>query len=152
MIIFTEDKSKMRILLIIIVSITSFYGCSQENETYVYVVVKPDVEESNVSEWRPVMRVTYRIFEDTVVSEVAGLLDEYKNCIIKNKNNWQCQYEDGTGSNRFGFKSGQYYESPGWGDAIRHVSRWEYNLIRCKWYQHDSGKLEGAVSCLKTYI
>ena len=90
-------------------------GYSKGNTAYVYVVVKPDVDESIISKWRPVVRVIYRIFENNVVSEVAGLLDKYKNCVIKNKNNWQCQYEDGMGSNIFGFKSGQYYESPGWG-------------------------------------
>ena len=91
------------------------------------------------------MRVTFRVSENKVVSEVASLVDEYEDCEISNKNNWQCRYTDGTGMNRFGFIGGKYWEEPGWGENIKHVSRWEYNLIRCKWYQSDNGNLKGAL-------
>ncbi len=127
-------------------------ACTNDQIVYSYVVVKPTAEDSRVSEWRPVMRVTYRVMENIVISEVAGLLDEYQDCSIQDKKNWQCRYQDDRGENTFGFKDGKYWNQPGWGDEIRHVSRWEYNKIRCKWYQHDNGKFKGMMSCLRTYI
>ena len=142
----------VRFLLIVSLSILFLIACSNDRIVYSYVVVKPTVEDSMVNEWRPVMRVTYRVRENSVISEVAGLLDEYENCSIKNMNNWQCQYEDGTGKNTFGFNDGRYWQAPGWGSDVRHVSRWEYNVIRCKWFQHDNGRVVGIASCLKTYI
>jgi len=142
----------MRNLLIISISTLCIIACSNDCIVYSYVVVKPTVEDSTVNEWCPVMRVTYRVGENTVISEVASLVDEYEDCSIKNKNNWQCQYEDGTGKNKFGFEGGSYWQAPSWSDDVRHVSRWEYNVIRCKWFQHDSGRVKGIVSCLQTYI
>ena len=127
-------------------------ACSNEHVTYAYVVVKSTLDEREVSEWRPVMRVIYRVGESSVISEVAGLLNEYENCEIESTNNWHCQYEDGTGHNKFGFKNGKYWQEPGWNGEIKHVSRWNYNLIRCKWYQFEKGKVEGIRSCLMSYI
>ena len=142
----------IRNLLFVAISIISICGCSNDELVYAYIVVKPDPEQKTISEWRPVMRVIYRVGENKVISDVAGCLDEYEECTISDKNNWKCQYEDGTGSNRFGFVDGRYWKIPNWGDDIRYVSRWEYNMIRCKWYQHDNGKFKGMVSCLRTYI
>ncbi len=142
----------MRNLLIVFLSALCVIACNNEQIVFSYVVVKPTVEDSVVNEWRPVMKVAYRVGENTVISEVANLLDEYKNCSIKDKNNWQCQYEDGTGKNKFGFNEGEYWKAPVLGEDVRYVSRWEYNVIRCKWFQYDSGKLKGMVSCLQTYI
>ena len=142
----------VRTLLIVFGSLVSIYGCSDDQTVFAYVVVKPMQEHDPINEWRPLMRVTYRIGENTVVSDVAGCLDEYHNCTIMNKNNWECQYEDGTGSNKFGFVDGKYWKKPGTGDDIQYVSRLKYNVIRCKWYQHDDGLVKGMVSCLKTYI
>lgn len=142
----------VRYLLIAFLSTLFLIACGNDRIVYSYVVVKPTAEEIMVYEWRPVMRVAYRVGENTVISEVAGLLDEYKDCSIKNINNWQCQYKDGTGKNIFGFNDGRYWQAPGWGSDIRHVSRWEYNVIRCKWFQHDNGRVAGIASCLQTYI
>jgi len=143
----------IRILLFSITSIVCIYACNGQNQTvYAYVVVKSTPDNSHISDWRPVMRVKYHLHPDSIISEVAGLLDEYENCEIKNKNNWQCQYEDGMGRNLFGFVKGQYFSSPGWGVDIKHVSRWKYNSIRCKWYRHDDGNIMGLFSCLKTYV
>ena len=139
-------------LLIMFALTPLLIACDNDQVVYSYVVVKPNIEDSMVNEWRPVMRVTYRVGESTVVSEVAGLLDEYKNCSIHDLYNWQCKYEDDTGENTFGFKDATYYRSPSWGSDVRHVSRWEYNLIRCKWFQHDNGRVAGMAACLKTYI
>ena len=98
------------------------------------------------------MRVAYRIADYKVISEVANVIDEYDDCKILNKNNWECQYTDGTGKNTFGFKNGKFWEKPGWGSNIKHVSRLNYNYIRCKWYQNDFGMLKGTYLCLKTFI
>ena len=127
-------------------------ACSNERIVYSYLVVKPNVEAGIANDWRPVMRVAYRVGENTVISEVAGLLDEYKDCSIQNVNNWQCQYEDDTGKNTFGFKNASYWQAPNLGENVRRVSRWEYNIIRCKRFQHDNGRISGLTSCLKTYI
>ena len=140
----------IRTSLFAVLSLLSTYSCSNDQTVYGYVVTKP--EKSDVSIWRPVMRVTFRIAEDKIISEVAGLLDEYQNCTITNKNNWECQYDDDRGINKFGFDKGVYWNEPGWGNDIKYVSRWEYNLIRCKWYQHNSGTFKGTVECLQTYI
>jgi len=78
----------VRYLLIASLSTLFLIACSNDRIVYSYVVVKPTVEDSMVNEWRPVMRVAYQVSENTVISEVAGLLDEYKDCSIKNINNW----------------------------------------------------------------
>jgi len=127
-------------------------GCSNDRIIHAYVVVKSNVQDNTVDEWQPVMKVTYRVGENTVISEVAGLLDKYEDCSVKNIYNWQCEYEDGTGKNAFGFSKASYWRSPSPEEDIRHVSRWEYNLIRCKWFQHDYGRVAGISACLKTYI
>ena len=123
-------------------------ACSTDQTVYGYVVTK--IEQSDI--WQPVMRVTFRVGEDKVISEVAGLLDEYQDCSIKNKNNWECRYQDDRGINKFGFTKGKYWNLPGWGNEIRYVSRWEYNLIRCKWYRQNSGVFKGTAECLRTFI
>lgn len=139
-------------LLITVLLLIGISSCSNDQTVYAYIVTKPIPEQIDVSEWRPVMRVAYRVNESNVVSDVAGCLDEYEVCTILDKNNWDCQYEDGTGKNRFGFRDGKFWKDPGWGDDIKYVTRWEYNLIRCKWYQFDKGKLKGMASCLQTFI
>jgi hypothetical protein len=115
-------------------------------------VTKSISDEVKINEWRPVMRVIFRVGENKVLTEVAGLLDEYESCSIIDKNNWECHYTDGTGSNRFGFAEGKYWKDPVWGDDIKYVSRWKYNVIRCNWHQFDNGKIKGTASCLRTYI
>ena len=127
-------------------------ACNNNQTVYSYVVVKPTIEDQMISKWRPVMRVIYHVKENIVISEVAGLLDEYHDCTIQDKYNWECNYKDDRGENTFGFNDGNYWYKPDWGDDVKHVSRWEYNMIRCKWYQHDKGKVKGMISCMKTYI
>ena len=145
-------KLNLIVRLLIIYILVLISGCSNTNEIYTYVVVKSNSDEKVVSEWRPVMRVIYRVGEKSVISEVAGLLDEYQNCAIENKSNWHCEYEDGTGHNKFGFKKGVFWQEPGWDGEIDHVSRWDFNVIRCKWYQYEKGKFDGIKTCLKTFV
>ena len=132
--------------------LTCIYSCSNNQDVYAYIVAKPTSKHSSVSDWRPVMRVTYRIKDKKVISEVANVVDEFENCEIKNVQNWECQYIDGTGQNNFGFTNGQFWQRPGWGENIKYVSRWKYNLIRCKWYQFDNGAFKGTALCLKTFV
>lgn len=141
---------KATVLCCILLLIT-IAACSSDQTVYGYVVVTKS-EQKDTKLWQPVMRVTFRVSADKVISEVAGLLDEYQNCTIKDKNNWVCRYSDDRGLNSFGFKGGIYWNKPGWGSDIKYVSRWEYNVIRCKWYQRSSGAFKGTMECLQTYI
>ena len=142
----------MKRVLLVIIMMNFMVACESDQTVYAYVVVKPTEEDSVVSEWRPVMRVAYHVDKNKVISEVAGLLDEYHDCNVEDKNNWECSYEDDMGNNSFGFKDGMYWDQPGWGEDVKHVSRWEFNKIRCKWYQYDNGRFKGMFSCLRTYI
>ena len=139
-------------LLISVLFLVGICGCSNDQAVYAYVVSKSTPKQTDMNTWRPVMRVAYRVSESKVVSDVAGCLDEFQICSIYDKYNWECEYEDGTGINRFGFLDGKYWKDPGWGDNIKYVSRWEYNLIRCKWHQFDNGIIRGTASCLQTFI
>ena len=139
-------------VFISVLAISFICGCSNDQTVYAYMVVKNMSEEKKVNKWRPVLRIGYRVGENKVMSEVAGLLDEYQNCKISNRNNWECQYEDGTGLNKFGFKKGRYWQAPMQDENAKYVSRWEYNVIRCKWHQIEKGKLKGLASCFRTYI
>ena len=147
-----NNRTNVYSLLMAILLLIFLCNCSNDQLVYAYVVTKPIPEQNDVDTWRPVMRVTFRVGKNKVVTEVASLMDEYNDCTIQNKNNWQCQYVDGTGNNTFGFVDGKYWKDPGWGDDIKYVSRWEYNLIRCKWHQFESGKFKGTASCLQTFI
>ncbi len=142
----------IRIFLITLLTFAGITSCDDGQIIYAYVVVKPVPEQNDVSEWRPVMRVTFRVGKNKVISEVASLVDEYEDCTILNKKNWECQYIDGTGDNKFGFIDGKYWKEPGWGDDIKYVSRWKYNHIRCKWHQFENGKFKGVAKCLQTFI
>ncbi len=143
---------KINNALLALLVLTSICSCANNQDVYAYIVSKPTSNQSDVSDWRPVMRVTYRITDGKVISEVANVVDEYDDCNILSIQNWECQYVDGTGRNSFGFTDGQYWEKPGWGKNIKYVSRWEYNLIRCKWYQFDNGAFKGTAMCLQTFV
>ncbi len=140
-------KTAIICLFVLIVS-----ACYQEQVKHGYVVVKSTSEYQHIHEFRPVIRVTYRIQQSVVISELAGLVEEYKDCEIIDLNNWECRYNDGTGFNKFGFTSGVYWKTPVRDKDIQYVSRWQYNVIRCKWYLHYNGVFKGLTSCVKTYI
>ena len=127
-------------------------SCSKESEIHAYVVIKSDPEYMEINDMRPLIRVSYRIKDGQVISELAGLVEEYKQCKIVNLENWKCQYTDGTGLNQFGFTNGKYWKNPITDESIKYVGRWEYNIIRCKWYLYYNGKLKGLSLCVKTYI
>ena len=143
---------KMHNILVLVFLWIIVNGCSNEPIVHAYVVTKQLDEQDREGDWQPLMRVTFRVGENKVISEVASLVDEYGNCTIVDKHNWECRYTDGRGMNKFGFKGGDYWKNPGWGENIKYVSRWEYNVIRCKWYQKDEGKIDGLASCFRTFI
>ena len=58
------------IILLLCITIT-ICSCGKDQIIYAYVVAKPLPEQSDISEWRPVMRVTYRVSNNKVISEVA---------------------------------------------------------------------------------
>ncbi len=138
--------------IVVVILCLNMIACNSNSVIHAYVVVQSGPEYIQIDDMRPVIRVTYRIEGSEIISELAGLVEEYEECNIINIKNWQCQYSDGTGINQFGFTKGKYWKSPITDASIKYVSRWEYNIIRCKWYQYYRGMLEGLSSCVKTYI
>ena len=139
-------------LIFILLLFGNVFSCMSDQIIHAYVVVKPNSDEFAINAWRPVIRITYKVTVDKVIAVTAGLVDEYNDCKISDKNNWVCQYTDDLGINKFGFENGKYWKDPSWGGDIKYVSRWEYNVIRCKWYQHYEGKFKGLSTCLQTII
>jgi len=137
---------------LIIALCLGFSACYSENVVHAYMIVKTNPEYSHVHDWRPVIQVTYSINGDEVISKLAGLVEVYKGCEIINIGNWECHYTDGTGFNKFGFSDRKYWKIPASDENVKYVSRWKYNVIRCKWYLHYNGVYKGILSCLKTYI
>lgn len=138
--------------LIVVILCLSITACDSDSVIHAYVVVKSEPEYLQIDDMRPLIRVTYRIDGSEIISELAGLVEEYEECKITNINNWQCKYTDDTGINQFGFTKGKYWKNPITDASIKYVSRWEYNIIRCKWYLHYRGTLNGLTTCIKTYI
>jgi hypothetical protein len=122
-------------------------ACSDSETVTEYSVQKVNAKDNYGHEWLPLNPTTYRIGNNTVVSETAGILHKYKNCIVMSTDNWECQYDDGSGS--FGVRNGEFWRTPEWPD-IRVVSRLEYNRIRYEWALEDKyeGKFWGAVDCV----
>lgn len=126
----------------------TFLLVSCDNNTITeYSIEKVDPMQSYGHEWLPLNPTTYRIESSTVVSETAGLLDKYENCVTMSAQNWECSYSDGSGS--FGFRNGEFWRLPK-RDGVKVVSSLEYNRIRCEWAYEDNieGKFWGAVRCI----
>ena len=68
--------------------------------------MKVNPKDHDGHEWLPLNPATYRIGNNTVVSETAGILDKYKNCTVTSTDNWEYQYNDGSGS--FGVRNGEF--------------------------------------------
>ena len=56
----------------------------------------------------------------------SGSLMKYTKCAIASVGNWQCTYNDGSGS--FGYSNGKYWEYPV-SEEIAHVSKWRWWYI-----------------------
>lgn len=84
--------------------------------------------------------------DDRTITDYS-LKTEYHNCTILSLKDWECSYSDGSG--KFGFRNGEYWELPVWSD-VKHVSKLEYNLVRCDWAINDEheGYFWGAIRCI----
>lgn len=122
-------------------------ACSEDHTVTVYSLKKVDPTQSYGHQWLPLNPATYRIGTDIVVSEIAGFLRKHKNCKILSDDDWECRYEDNSGS--FGFRNGQYWELP-ISENKNIVSRWEYNMVRCEWAIDDEsdGPFWGTIRCV----
>jgi hypothetical protein len=122
-------------------------GCGDDRTITDYSLKKVDPETSYGHKWLPLNPTTYNVGENKVVSKTAGFLTEYHNCTILSLKDWECSYSDGSG--KFGFRNGEYWELPVWSD-VKHVSKLEYNLVRCDWAINDEheGYFWGAIRCI----
>ena len=121
-------------------------ACGDDETITVYELEKSDPHGYG-HEWLPLHPTTYRVGNDKVISETAGMLSEFGDCIIMTTENWECRYDDGSGV--FGFRKGEYWENDPWPDR-RVVSRFYYNRVRCHWAISDpyDGPFWGALRCV----
>jgi len=61
--------------------------------------------------------------------EGKELLSTLKKCTVVSRKDWECSYNDGSGS--FGFKGGKYWEDTDYKDT-KHTSKFEYMLTYWK--------------------
>ena len=128
----------------VIIVLVLLAACGDDRTITTYPLKKVDPKMSYGHEWLALNPTTYHVGENKVISKTAGLLTEYHKCTILSPKDWECSYSDGSG--RFGFRDGEYWEIPGWSD-MKHVSRIEYNLVRCRWAFHE-GYFWGTVRCV----
>ena len=134
-------------VLVIGVGACLISACGENMIITEYSLKKVDPESNYGHDWLPLNPTTYRIGNNSVTSEIAGILNKYDNCITMSVENWECEYNDGSGN--FGFRNGEFWEQPEWSD-VKVVSRLEYNRVRCEWGYEDEyeGKFWGAVRCV----
>ena len=97
-------------------------ACGDDRIVTVYPLQKVDPQKSYGHEWLCLNPTTYRIGEEKVVSSTVGILREYRRCTILSAKDWECSYSDGSGS--FGFRSGEYWQSPVWA-----ISEHEWDVV-----------------------
>ena len=137
-----------RLILPVILSAAFFVAaCGDDRIVTAYPLMKVDPKTSFNHEWLPMNPTTYRVSENKVVSNTIGFLRETRDCTVWTANEWECRYSDGSGT--FGFRDGTYWENPQ-RKGLKYVSRFEYNLVRCKWSINDphEGLFWGTVSCI----
>jgi ABC-type oligopeptide transport system substrate-binding subunit len=122
-------------------------ACSEDRTINKYSLRKVDPKQSYGHEWLTLNPTTYRIETDFVVSETVGILIKHNNCTILSKDDWECRYNDYSGS--FGFRNGQFWELP-LSEETKTVSRWRYNVVRCEWAIDDEsdGLFWGTIRCV----
>ena len=118
-------------------------ACGDDQTVTGYSLQKVNSAKNYGHDWLPLNPSTFTVRERTVVSNTIGSLSKYKDCIIQSPEDWECRYSDGSG--RVGFRGGDYWLSP-LHKGRRIVTRWEYNIVRCKWAIKDSA-IWGAISC-----
>lgn len=144
------DKLKyLSRLRVVVIGVTAFLisACGDNSTITEYSLQKVNPKDSYGHDWLPLNPTTYRVGNNSVASETAGILDKYDNCTTISVESWECKYSDGSGS--FGFRNGEFWRDPEWRD-IKTVSRLEYNRVRCEWAYEDKyeGKSWGAIRCV----
>ena len=71
----------------------------------------------------------YKISGNYIIRKTAGFVPKHENCTIFDIDNWVCGPH---GKKGFGFMEGKFFENPK-GDDTRIVSRFQYNVIGCKY-------------------
>lgn len=83
---------------------------------------------------------TVNVEKQYVLNSNGGYIVKYTKCAVKDRENWQCSFDDNSG--KFGFALGQYYDNPNYdiihsatGQAMKktfYPSRFEYININSK--------------------
>jgi hypothetical protein len=134
-------------LLIVAIPTGLLVACSDRATVTEYSLKKVNAKDNYEHERLPLNPTTYRIGNNTVVSETVGILYKYEKCTTMSADDWECQYSDQSGS--FGFRNGAFWRIPEWSDT-KVVSRLEYNQVRCEWAlksKHES-KFWGTARCI----
>lgn len=88
----------------------------------------------------PLSITTYKVSYNSqrVISDIGGVVNKYTDCVVKDRRNWTCSFDDKSGD--FGFTSGAYFNIPNWEkvkaknllEKTYHPSRFEYIDLRIK--------------------
>ena len=86
------------------------------NEIKAYSATCKTRVENNICD-RPLLPqkiITYKVSysQQQVISSVEGLVSKFTDCIVKDKRNWKCNFDDKSGE--FGFISGEFYRDINW--------------------------------------
>jgi hypothetical protein len=138
------------VLYVIALALT-IVSCGNSDSVIVYRLIKSTLPDKP-QEWSPSSPTTYHMEANSVVTERAGILTKYENCIVASVDDWECPHRFKSGS--FGFKNGKY-----WGETEDHyieskiVSRFEYGKTICKsWLDSDISALEKLTSCFSGFV
>lgn len=109
-------------------------GCDREQKITVYMLKKNNSESTLGIGWWPLNPITYYLKDGKVISNSGGIIEEYGNCTIASRDNWECRLSDGSG--KFGVMNGVYWNYPLWSD-VKIVSSFEYRIIKCRLWLND---------------
>ena len=141
----SQLKSPLSVVSLVLIVACLISACGESTTITEYSLKKVDPKNNYGHDWMPLNPTIYRIGNNSVTSETAGILDKYDDCKTMSVENWECKY----GSGSFGFKNGEFWRHPDWSD-VKIVSRLEYNRVSCEWAYEDKydGKFWGAVRCV----
>ena len=134
-------KFKLNIASVLI-AVLMLSACGDDDVVVVYQARKVDPATWGFGhEWIVKNPTIYRIGESSVVTKVGSFVEKYNDCAILTVDDWKCTYPDKSGS--FGFRDGEFWRYPndGWED-IKTISRFQYNVISCKWNLDSDAPLQ----------
>lgn len=116
-------------LLSIFLLSTSCLFESFKNEITVYPILETK-EYGSI----PLNRTVYKVFPETQIviywsPGVEEAPQRLKKCVVRNRQNWQCEYPDGSGM--LTMSDGNFKESAFVGNA-KYVSWWKWYMIQIK--------------------